>query len=49
MLDLGHLFPASSLPWMLGAAVLVAGRKIADGDPQSVVGNAEVVRAYLGE
>jgi branched-chain amino acid transport system ATP-binding protein len=30
-------------------AVLVAGRKIADGDPQSVVGNAEVVRAYLGE
>jgi len=30
-------------------AVLVAGRKIADGDPQAVVGNAEVVRAYLGE
>jgi len=30
-------------------AVLVAGRKIADGDPQVVVGNAEVVRAYLGE
>jgi len=30
-------------------AVLVAGRKIADGDPQSVVGNTEVVRAYLGE
>jgi branched-chain amino acid transport system ATP-binding protein len=30
-------------------AVLVAGRKIADGDPQSVVGNAEVVKAYLGE
>src|SRR5204863_285376 len=29
--------------------VLDAGRKIADGDPQSVVGNAEVVRAYLGE
>jgi len=24
MLDLGHLFPASSLPWMLGAAVLVS-------------------------
>jgi len=30
-------------------AVLVAGRKIADGDPQTVVGNAEVVKAYLGE
>ena len=30
-------------------AVLVAGRKIADGDPQAVVGNMEVVKAYLGE
>jgi len=30
-------------------AVLVAGRKIADGDPQSVVGNDEVIKAYLGE
>jgi branched-chain amino acid transport system ATP-binding protein len=30
-------------------AVLVAGRKIADGDPRVVVGNAEVVKAYLGE
>ncbi len=30
-------------------AVLVAGRKIADGDPQSVAGNAEVIKAYLGE
>jgi branched-chain amino acid transport system ATP-binding protein len=30
-------------------AVLVAGRKIADGDPQSVVGNADVIKAYLGE
>ncbi len=30
-------------------AVLVAGRKIADGDPQAVAGNAEVVKAYLGE
>ena len=30
-------------------AVLVAGRKIADGDPQSIVNNAEVVTAYLGE
>ena len=30
-------------------AVLVAGRKIADGDPQVVVGNADVIRAYLGE
>jgi branched-chain amino acid transport system ATP-binding protein len=30
-------------------AVLVAGRKIADGAPQAVVGNAEVVKAYLGE
>ncbi|MGZ5100725.1 MAG: ABC transporter ATP-binding protein [Usitatibacter sp.] len=30
-------------------AVLVAGRKIADGDPQAVVANPEVVTAYLGE
>lgn len=29
--------------------VLVAGRKIADGDPQAVVANQEVVKAYLGE
>jgi branched-chain amino acid transport system ATP-binding protein len=30
-------------------AVLVAGCKIADGDPQVVVANQEVVKAYLGE
>ena len=30
-------------------AVLVAGRKIADGDPRAVVANPEVVAAYLGE
>ena len=30
-------------------AVLVAGRKIADGEPQAVAGNVEVVKAYLGE
>ena len=30
-------------------AVLVAGHKIADGDPQSVAANVEVVKAYLGE
>ncbi|HEX7560206.1 MAG TPA: ABC transporter ATP-binding protein [Usitatibacter sp.] len=30
-------------------AVLVAGRKIADGDPRAVVANPEVVTAYLGE
>jgi branched-chain amino acid transport system ATP-binding protein len=30
-------------------AVLVAGRKIADGDPQAVVSNPEVVSAYLGQ
>jgi ABC-type branched-subunit amino acid transport system ATPase component len=29
--------------------VLVAGKKIADGDPQSVVSRDEVVKAYLGE
>jgi branched-chain amino acid transport system ATP-binding protein len=29
--------------------VLVAGRKIADGDPQAVVKNPEVEKAYLGE
>jgi len=30
-------------------AVLVAGRKIADGDPQAIVANTDVIRAYLGE
>jgi len=30
-------------------AVLVAGKKIADGDPQAVVKNPEVEKAYLGE
>jgi branched-chain amino acid transport system ATP-binding protein len=30
-------------------AVLVAGRKIADGDPHAVVANPEVVSAYLGQ
>jgi branched-chain amino acid transport system ATP-binding protein len=30
-------------------AVLVAGHKIADGDPQAVVANPEVVAAYLGQ
>ncbi|HEX8010024.1 MAG TPA: ABC transporter ATP-binding protein [Casimicrobiaceae bacterium] len=30
-------------------AVLVAGRKIADGDPQAVASNMEVVIAYLGQ
>jgi branched-chain amino acid transport system ATP-binding protein len=30
-------------------AVLVAGRKIADGEPKSVIANMEVVTAYLGE
>ncbi len=29
--------------------VLVAGRKIADGDPREVVRNPDVARAYLGE
>ncbi|HUK60322.1 MAG TPA: ABC transporter ATP-binding protein [Stellaceae bacterium] len=29
--------------------VLVAGRKIADGEPQEVIRNPEVERAYLGE
>jgi branched-chain amino acid transport system ATP-binding protein len=30
-------------------AVLVSGRKIADGKPEEVVNNAEVVGAYLGQ
>jgi branched-chain amino acid transport system ATP-binding protein len=30
-------------------AVLVAGKKIADGDPKDVVNNSEVVTAYLGQ
>ena len=30
-------------------AVLVAGRKIADGSPETVVANADVIKAYLGE
>jgi branched-chain amino acid transport system ATP-binding protein len=30
-------------------AVLVAGRKIADGDPKDIVNNSEVVTAYLGQ
>jgi len=30
-------------------AVLVVGRKIADGSPETVLRNAEVERAYLGE
>lgn len=30
-------------------AVLVAGRKIADGDPQAVIANPDVQKAYLGE
>jgi branched-chain amino acid transport system ATP-binding protein len=30
-------------------AVLVAGRKIADGDPQDVIRNPDVQKAYLGE
>jgi branched-chain amino acid transport system ATP-binding protein len=29
--------------------VLVAGRKIADGDPHEVMSHPEVERAYLGQ
>jgi branched-chain amino acid transport system ATP-binding protein len=30
-------------------AVLVAGRKIADGDPRAIAANPDVIKAYLGE
>ena len=30
-------------------AVLVSGKKVADGKPEEVVRDPEVVRAYLGE
>ena len=30
-------------------AVLVSGKKIADGKPEEVVRHAEVVRAYIGQ
>jgi branched-chain amino acid transport system ATP-binding protein len=30
-------------------AVLVSGRKVADGRPEDVVNNPDVVRAYLGQ
>ena len=30
-------------------AVLVSGRKIADGKPDAIVNNPEVVSAYLGQ
>jgi branched-chain amino acid transport system ATP-binding protein len=28
---------------------VVAGRKVADGNPDDVTGNPEVLKAYLGE
>jgi branched-chain amino acid transport system ATP-binding protein len=30
-------------------AVLVAGRKIADADPQAIAADPNVIKAYLGE
>jgi branched-chain amino acid transport system ATP-binding protein len=37
------------MSFSLRIAVLVSGRKIADGTPDEVVNNQEVVSAYLGQ
>ena len=47
--DQGYREAKAVMAFSQRLAVLVAGRKIADGDPKEIVRDPEVVRAYLGE
>ncbi len=46
---LGEHIMRAVLNFSTRLAVLVAGHKIADGDPQEAIRNPEVEKAYLGE